>query len=175
MKFTSQKPELPGFQITPMLDVVFLLLCFFVTTSVFSRRESEISVKLPTAETGSLPESLPGEGYHPYYLYRQTRMTGNLENVGYALEGHEGLYNIFMMEELHTIFGIGAGAVTKLVDYRLPKEGRSRIVRLFTPKYPYEYLRDADRIRDGAEDGSELPLREKIFRFFENGNPEHSS
>ena len=61
MKFTSQKPELPGFQITPMLDVVFLLLCFFVTTSVFSRRESEISVKLPTAETGSLPESLPGE------------------------------------------------------------------------------------------------------------------
>ena len=61
MKFTSQKPELPGFQITPMLDVVFLLLCFFVTTSVFSRRESEIDVQLPTADSGSLPESLPGE------------------------------------------------------------------------------------------------------------------
>ena len=61
MKFTSQKPELPGFQITPMLDVVFLLLCFFVTTSVFSRRESEIDVQMPTADSGSLPESLPGE------------------------------------------------------------------------------------------------------------------
>ena len=61
MKFTVQKPELPGFQITPMLDVVFLLLCFFVTTSVFSRRESEIDVQLPTADSGSLPESLPGE------------------------------------------------------------------------------------------------------------------
>ena len=61
MKFTSQKPELPGFQITPMLDVVFLLLCFFVTTSIFSRRETDLSVKIPTAESGSLPESLPGE------------------------------------------------------------------------------------------------------------------
>ena len=61
MKFTSQKPELPGFQITPMLDVVFLLLCFFVTTSIFSRRETDLSVKIPTAETGTLPESLPGE------------------------------------------------------------------------------------------------------------------
>ena len=105
-------------------------------------------------------------GYKPYYMYRQKNTVGNLENVGYAVEGHEGMYNIFMMEELHTIFGIGAGAVTKLVDYKLPKEGRSRIVRLFTPKYPYEYLRDADRIREGAEDGSEESQREKIFRFF---------
>ena len=61
MKFRVPKPELPGFQLTPMLDVVFLLLCFFVTTSVFSRRESEIDVQLPTADSGSLPESLPGE------------------------------------------------------------------------------------------------------------------
>ena len=105
-------------------------------------------------------------GYKPYYMYRQKNTVGNLENVGYAVEGHEGMYNIFMMEELHTIFGIGAGAVTKLVDYKLPKEGRSRIVRLFTPKYPYEYLRDADRIREGTEDGSEESQREKIFRFF---------
>lgn len=105
-------------------------------------------------------------GYKPYYMYRQKNTVGNLENVGYAMEGHEGMYNIFMMEELHSIFAIGAGAVTKLVDYRLPKEGRSRIVRLFTPKYPYEYLRDADRIREGAEDGSEPSQREKIFRFF---------
>ena len=98
---------------------------------------------------------------------RQKNTVGNLENVGYAQEGHEGMYNIFMMEELHSIFAIGAGAVTKLVDYRLPKEGRSRIVRLFSPKYPYEYLRDADKIREGSDE--EPSVREKIFRFFETG------
>lgn len=61
MKFTSQKPALPGFQITPMLDVVFLLLCFFVATSVYSQWESAVDVQLPTAETGSTPDRLPGE------------------------------------------------------------------------------------------------------------------
>ena len=44
MKFSVSSPELPGFQITPMLDVVFLLLCFFVTASVFSQWENEIDI-----------------------------------------------------------------------------------------------------------------------------------
>ena len=44
-----------------MLDVIFLLLCFFVTVSVFSQWESEISIQLPTAATGEQPERLPGE------------------------------------------------------------------------------------------------------------------
>lgn len=61
MKFTSQKPALPGFQITPMLDVVFLLLCFFVATSVYSQWESAVDVQLPTAQTGDVPDRLPGE------------------------------------------------------------------------------------------------------------------
>ncbi|MCX7590283.1 MAG: biopolymer transporter ExbD [Kiritimatiellae bacterium] len=52
---------LPDFQITPMIDCVFLLLCFFVTTQVFSQWETEIDIKLPTAEKGVLPERLPGE------------------------------------------------------------------------------------------------------------------
>ena len=38
-------------------------------------------------------------GYKPYYMYRQKNTVGNLENVGFSMEGHEGLYNIFMMEE----------------------------------------------------------------------------
>ena len=80
-------------------------------------------------------------GYRPYYMYRQKNMVGNFENVGFAKEGTEGLYNIYMMEEVHSIFAAGAGAVTKLVDYKAPESGgKSTITRLFNAKYPYEYL-----------------------------------
>lgn len=51
----------PALALTSMLDVIFLLLCFFVTVSVFSQWESEISIKLPNAATGEQPERLPGE------------------------------------------------------------------------------------------------------------------
>lgn len=81
---------------------------------------------------------LKNAGYTPYYIYRQKNTVGNLENVGFAKKGTEGLYNVLMMEELHTIFAVGAGAVTKLV--RTDKAGKKYIERLFEPKYPYEYL-----------------------------------
>lgn len=62
MKFATPPAELPGFQITPMLDVVFLLLCFFVTASVFSQWESQIDIQLPTADAAAAPDDrLPGE------------------------------------------------------------------------------------------------------------------
>ena len=61
MKFRVPRPELPGFQLTPMLDVVFLLLCFFVTTSVYSQWENEVEIQLPSAESGVEPNRLPGE------------------------------------------------------------------------------------------------------------------
>ena len=87
-------------------------------------------------------------GYRPYYMYRQKNMVGNFENVGFAKEGTEGLYNIYMMEEVHSIFAAGAGAVTKLVDYKAPESGgKSMIKRLFNAKYPYEYLA-ADVLRE---------------------------
>ncbi len=82
------------------------------------------------------------EGYKPYYMYRQKNTVGNFENVGFALEGAECRYNIYMMEEVHSIFAAGAGAVSKLVDYRPKNGGKPMIERLFYPKYPYEYLRD---------------------------------
>ena len=73
-------------------------------------------------------------GYKPYYMYRQSRSLGNLENVGWCKEGFECLYNVFMMEECHTVLAVGAGAVTKL------KDPYSRnIERIFNFKYPYEY------------------------------------
>ena len=43
------------------MDVVFLLLCFFVTSQIFAQWETEIDVTLPTAETGEVPQRLPGE------------------------------------------------------------------------------------------------------------------
>ncbi len=82
------------------------------------------------------------EGYIPYYMYRQKNTVGNFENVGFSLPGYEGLYNIYMMEEVHSIFAAGACAVTKLVDYA-PRDGSPRYIeRMFNPKYPYEYLDD---------------------------------
>lgn len=57
-------------------------------------------------------------GYEPYYLYRQKNMTENLENVGYAKPGREGLYNILIMEEQQMILALGAGASSKFLDYR---------------------------------------------------------
>jgi len=55
------KPESVGFQIAPMIDIVFLLLCFFVSTQIFAKWETEIDITLPTAQTGQLPQRLPGE------------------------------------------------------------------------------------------------------------------
>ena len=62
MNFTpKRKPKAPTVALTSMLDVIFLLLCFFVTASVYSQWESEISIQLPNATTGEDPDRLPGE------------------------------------------------------------------------------------------------------------------
>ena len=79
-------------------------------------------------------------GYIPYYMYRQKNTVGNYENVGFSKAGHEGLYNIYMMEEIHSIFAAGAGAVGKLVDNTGECCNKREIERLFHQKYPYEYL-----------------------------------
>jgi biopolymer transport protein ExbD len=55
------KPDLPGFQLAPMIDIVFNLLFFSLTTQVFSQWETELNVKLPTAEQSAPPQRLPGE------------------------------------------------------------------------------------------------------------------
>ena len=73
--------------------------------------------------------------YHPYYMYRQSKSAGSLENVGWAKTGTECIYNIFMMEECHTILSCGGGAVTKL---KAPKG--DEIERIFNFKYPFEYI-----------------------------------
>ena len=84
-------------------------------------------------------ERLTTEGYFPYYLYRQKYMSGALENVGWAKPGTESLYNIVMMEELHSVVSLGAGGVTKLI-------GGGKILRLTNPKFPQDYLSGLDKV-----------------------------
>lgn len=50
-----------GLQMTALMDVIFLLLCFFVTSSVFSQWESEIAIALPSAKSATVPGRMPGE------------------------------------------------------------------------------------------------------------------
>ena len=81
-------------------------------------------------------------GYEPYYLYRQKFTSGGFENIGWSLPGHEGIYNICMMEELCTVLALGGGGVTKLIS----PDGR--IERIFNAKYPREYIMQADKITE---------------------------
>ena len=86
-------------------------------------------------------EILLNNNYIPYYMYRQSKSIGNLENVGWAKKGKECKYNIFMMEEVQNVFGAGAGAVTRLID---SKSGK--IFRIYNYKYPFEYISDFDEM-----------------------------
>jgi oxygen-independent coproporphyrinogen-3 oxidase len=82
-------------------------------------------------------------GLNPYYLYRQKNMAGNFENVGYAKEGYEGLYNILIMEERQSIIALGAGASSKFV---FPKE--NRIERAENVKDVKSYIERIDEMID---------------------------
>ena len=97
-------------------------------------------------------QTLTAHRYLPYYLYRQTRMVGNLENVGWSLPGSESLYNVYVMDETHTILACGCGGVTKL------KHPHSDFLeRVFNFKYPYEYLDRFDEL---------LNRKAQISRFY---------
>lgn len=86
-------------------------------------------------------QKLPQAGYIPYYLYRQSRTVGNQENVGWSKPGCEGLYNVYIMDETHTILGCGAGAVSKL-----KQPGTDYLERIFNYKFPYEYNSGLDEM-----------------------------
>ena len=79
-------------------------------------------------------ETLAKAGYHPYYLYRQKYMSGSFENVGWSKPGHDCLYNIYMMEEIHPILSLGAGGMNKVI---LPS---GRLERFHNPKFPEQYI-----------------------------------
>ena len=127
------------------------------------KRASYLSLQhaFPAAESGRTAEQmvefareiLNQNGYLPYYMYRQSKTVGNLENVGYAKPGFEGLYNVYTMDETHTILSCGASAFTKLREPNGPY-----IERIFNFKYPYEYV---DRFEELQK------RKDAIFTFYE--------
>ena len=104
--------------------------------------------KIPSAEAvGQMLDysvsALRGADFHPYYLYRQKYMSGSFENIGWCISGAEGLYNIYIMEELHSILSLGAGGSTKMVD-----PVHQRIERVFHTKYPTEYIQRSEKLEE---------------------------
>ncbi len=86
------------------------------------------------AETiGRAAETLRARGYAPYYLYRQKNTADGSENVGWAKPGHASLYNVVMMEEIGTVYGIGAGSVSKIFR-------NGEMIRRQNTKDPQEYM-----------------------------------
>lgn len=73
--------------------------------------------------------------YIPYYLYRQSKMVCNTKNTGWSKPKFQWLYNIFIMDEIHSIISCGAGGVTKLKNPL-----NSNIERIFNFKFVYEYI-----------------------------------
>ncbi len=123
--------------------------------SSYMGAEGQVALKR-AEETQAMLEyaykTLCDNGYHPYYMYRQTRSLGNLENTGYCKEGRECLYNIFMMEECHSVLAVGGGAVT-----RLKAPHGDKIDRIFNFKYPYEYIDGFDEL---------IKRKERIKEFY---------
>ena len=85
-------------------------------------------------------QALRNAGYEPYYLYRQKYMSGSFENVGWCKPGYTGLYNIYMMEELHTILSLGGGGMNKV------NTGVNQLERFHNPKIPQDYINRIDTI-----------------------------
>lgn len=119
-----------------------------------SPREEVLKQKARIASMLDLAaERFSASGYEPYYLYRQKSSLDNLENVGYCKPNREGLYNIYIMDETHTILAAGAGAVTKVVR---PHEDKIR--RIFNFKFPYEYISRFDQILERKKEIESLYL-----------------
>ena len=105
----------------------------------------ERKVALPTAEdvtemVGYANGALTELGYKPYYLYRQKYMSGSFENVGWSKNGRDCLYNIYMMEEIHTILSLGGGGMNKV---NFPD---GHLERFHNPKFPEQYIEMIDSV-----------------------------
>ncbi len=135
-------------------NVTVHTLCLKRASNLVIRRRADVQTAGDTARMIAYAgDRLTEGGYEPYYLYRQSRAIGNQENTGWSLPGTAGLYNVYIMDETHTIFGCGAGAVTKL-----KRPGSDYLERLFNFKFPYEYIARFDEM---------LARKERVMSFYE--------
>lgn len=142
------------------LDTVLSLSPESITVHTLSKKRSS-TISTDHLETNdaelcgkmlsSASEKLIGGGYEPYYMYRQSKCLGNFENVGWAKKGYECLYNVYMMEECHTVIAVGAGAVSKLKN-----PYGDEIKRVYNFKYPYEYINKFEEIINRKEQITEF-------------------
>ena len=114
---------------------------------LFNHRENLPTAEAVTEMVAYAEETLRSLGYKPYYLYRQKYMSGSFENVGWSRDGLDCLYNIYMMEELHTILSLGGGGMNKV---NLPS---GRLERFHNPKFPEQYI---EKIQDVLDQKKQL-------------------
>ncbi len=101
---------------------------------LFERRNGLISPEIVAKMVENANKALTEQGFRPYYLYRQKYMSGSFENVGWSKENSDCLYNIYMMEELHSIVSLGGGGMNKV---NLPD---GTLQRFHNPKFPEQYI-----------------------------------
>ena len=101
---------------------------------LFEKREGLSSAEAVTAMVDYANATLRSLGYNPYYLYRQKYMSGSFENVGWSRDDLDCLYNIYMMEEVHTILSLGGGGMNKV---NFPD---GSLKRFHNPKFPEQYI-----------------------------------
>ena len=109
---------------------------------LFEQRQQLSSAEEVTRMVDYANATLRDLGYKPYYLYRQKYMSGSFENVGWSQDDLDCLYNIYMMEELHTILSLGGGGMNKV---NLPG---GRLERFHNPKFPEQYIEMIDSVLD---------------------------
>ena len=147
------KDTLEGFK--DSLDKVAALNPANITVHTLALKKGadlfERKVQLPGVEevaqmVAYAEKTLRALGYKPYYLYRQKYMSGSFENVGWSRDNLDCLYNIYMMEELHTILSLGGGGMNKV---NLPD---GTLQRFHNPKFPEQYIGQiADVLRQKEE------------------------
>ena len=113
---------------------------------LFEKRVNLPSAEEVTAMVAYANETLAGRSYKPYYLYRQKYMSGSFENVGWSRDNLDCLYNIYMMEEVHTILSLGGGGMNKV---NFP-DGSLR--RFHNPKFPEQYIEMIDDVCQQKEE-----------------------
>ena len=107
---------------------------------LFEKREGLSTAEEVSRMVDYSNATLRNLSYKPYYLYRQKYMSGSFENVGWSREGLDCLYNIYMMEELHTIVSLGGGGMNKV---NLPD---GTLQRFHNPKFPEQYIEMIDSV-----------------------------